>query len=69
MKTLEFATNIKCGGCVAQVAPVLNNEPGIASWHVATGHPQKLLTVITDAHEAEAVKALVEKAGFHASAL
>ncbi len=69
MKTLQFKTNIKCGGCVAQVTPHLNTVEGIIHWEVDTAHPQKILTVKTDQAGASEVKKAVQNAGFAAEPL
>jgi copper chaperone len=63
MTTLKFKTNINCGGCIAKVTPFLNNEPGIEKWEVDILHPEKTLTVQTNA-SANKVMEAVKKAGF-----
>lgn len=65
MKTYRFKTNINCSNCVRSVSGFLN-DPKIQHWEVSTNHPDKILTVNTDALSAEEVKALVEEAGFDA---
>lgn len=67
METLKFKTNIKCGGCIATVTPVLNNLEGINKWEVDVNNPDKILTVeAKDAGtETELVNALKEK-GYNA---
>jgi len=67
METLKFKTNIKCGGCIATVTPVLNNLEGINKWDVDVINPDKVLTVETkDAGtETKLVNALKEK-GYNA---
>jgi copper chaperone len=66
MKALQFKTNINCGGCVAKVAPFMNENKGIIkSWRVDTAAPERILTVETEA-SAEDVEAIVQKAGFKA---
>ena len=66
MKEYQFKTNINCGGCVAKVTPVLNNNPDVKEWKVDTSNPNKVLTVKTDNLQEDDVKALVQKAGFKA---
>ena len=66
MKTLQFNTNINCGGCIKAVTPTLNGETAISSWQVDTANPNKVLTVTGDVTE-EQVLALVEDAGFKAT--
>jgi copper chaperone len=65
MKTLQFKTNINCGGCIKAVTPTLNGEKAITSWQVDTANPNKVLTVTGDITE-EQILALVEDAGFKA---
>lgn len=69
METLEFKTNINCGGCVAKVTPHLNSNPGIREWNVDTNNPKKVLTVKTEILKAEDIKAIVQQAGFKAEKL
>lgn len=69
MQTLKFKTNINCGGCVKAVAPHLDKTEGIKSWQVDTVNPNKILTVEADGASAEAVRSVVEKAGFKAEAV
>lgn len=67
MQTLQFKTNINCGGCLKAVTPALNGEPAIQHWQVDTTNPNKILTVSTDLSP-EQVRALVAEAGFEAQA-
>ncbi|SMB83573.1 hypothetical protein SAMN00120144_0736 [Hymenobacter roseosalivarius DSM 11622] len=66
MKTLQFKTNINCGGCIKAVTPTLNQEAGAGNWQVDTANPDKVLTVTSDQLTAEQIIALVENAGFKA---
>ncbi|RXK87087.1 heavy-metal-associated domain-containing protein [Filimonas effusa] len=68
MKTLQFKTNIKCGGCVAQVTPALNEQAGKDHWSVDINDPKKILTVTTEQPAAAVIKA-VKQAGFEAEEL
>ena len=69
METLQFRTNINCGGCIAKVAPFMNESKDIIrSWKVDTTTPDRILTVESDG-SAEDVKAIVEKAGFKADTI
>ncbi|MFD2787644.1 heavy-metal-associated domain-containing protein [Hymenobacter rubripertinctus] len=65
MDTLQFKTNINCGGCVKAVTPTLNGEKAIAKWEVDTANPAKTLTVTGDLTAAQVV-ALIVEAGFEA---
>jgi copper chaperone len=69
MNTYQFKTNIKCAGCVGQVTPVLNANDDVKKWDVDINNPSKILTVETESLDEDAVKQLVEKAGFKAEAL
>ena len=64
IKTLQFKTNINCGGCIKAVTPMLNQEAGAGNWQVDTANPNKILTVTSDQLTAEQVVEAVEKAGF-----
>ena len=64
METLQFKSNINCGGCVAKVTPHLNKETDIKNWEVDTTNPQKILTVETDGLSAKEIIKVVSKAGF-----
>lgn len=69
MKQYQFKTNINCGGCVAKVNPLLNENPDVKEWNVDTNNPNKVLTVQTDNLGEEDIKGLVQKAGFKAENL
>ena len=47
-ETLKFKTTINCSGCIAAVAPALNQVAGEGKWKVDTDNPDKVLTVNTD---------------------
>ncbi|MDF2449750.1 MAG: hypothetical protein K0R26_2254 [Bacteroidota bacterium] len=64
MKTLKFKTTIKCSGCLAKVAPLLNNESSIQKWDVDIYTPDKILTVESHTGDSESIIKSVEKAGF-----
>jgi copper chaperone len=64
MKTLQFKTNINCGGCIARVTPKLNEVKGIQSWKVDTDNPDKILTVETENLTNEPIIEAVKKVGF-----
>lgn len=66
MQTLQFKTNINCGGCVAKITTDLNSAAGITSWKVDTTNPNKVLTVETELLTAEQVIESVKQAGFKA---
>jgi cation transport ATPase len=62
-KTMNFKTNINCGGCVAKVTPFLNQNQAIFSWQVDTQNPDKILTIASNLTENQIVS-LVNQAGF-----
>jgi len=66
MADLKFKTNIKCNGCIAKVTPFLNGEKQIQEWKVDLEDPDRILSVKTEGYSAEAVKELVNKAGYNA---
>ncbi len=62
-KTLQFKTNINCGGCVATVTPFLNEIEDISHWEVDTTNKDKILTVETEINEQQIIETVL-KAGF-----
>jgi len=70
METLQFKTNIKCGGCVAKVTPALDETAGTDGWKVDTASADKILTVSSDRGlTAEQVIQAVQQSGFLATKL
>lgn len=65
MNTLKFTTNIKCTGCLAKVAPGLNDLVGENSWNVDLQDPKRILTVQSNKSDAEII-ANIKHAGFEA---
>ncbi len=65
MNTIQFKTNIKCTGCLAQVSPALNETAGKDNWQVNLESPDKILTVNTDLNPEELIDA-VKSAGYTA---
>jgi copper chaperone len=63
-KNLKFKTNINCTGCVAKVAPFLNDAEGICHWDVDTETQDKILSVHSDGITEEEVMRTIEEAGF-----
>ena len=64
MRSLQFKTNINCGGCIARVTPRLNGTEGIVTWKVDTDNPDKILTVETENLSNDSIIETVKKAGF-----
>lgn len=67
METIQFKTNIKCAGCVANVTDELNKAVGENNWSVNTQSPDKILTISSDAVTATFIQQAVEKAGYTAT--
>ncbi len=65
METLKFKTNIKCTGCLSNVAPALNEAVGVDNWEVDLQDPDKTLTVVANASESEVIEA-IKGAGYEA---
>lgn len=42
---MKFKTNIKCGGCIAAVTPVLDEAVGAGNWQVDLADPLRILTL------------------------
>ncbi|MCY7330257.1 MAG: cation transporter [Saprospiraceae bacterium] len=68
MEKLKFKTNINCMGCVAKFTPHIENAEGVQTWEVDTATPDKVLTIVGNLTESEAI-ALVTKAGFQVRAV
>ena len=68
-KTLQFKTNINCGGCVAKVTPFLNDAEGVCHWNVDTTNKDKILSVHTKGITEEEVIQKVQEAGFKIESL
>ncbi len=69
MESLKFKTNIKCGGCIAKVAPALNEEKKILKWEVDTASPDRILSIETEHLNAQEITSIIAKAGFQAEPL
>lgn len=69
MESLKFKTNIKCGGCIAKIAPTLNGEKKILKWQVDTTSPDRILDIETESLNAQEIMNIVAKAGFQAEPL
>lgn len=64
---LKFKTNIKCMGCVSQVADAMNEAVGADNWSVDIQSLDKQMTVKGDDLDADSVIAAVTGAGFKAA--
>lgn len=65
MAELKFKTNIKCNGCIAKVAPVLDKEKNINKWNVDLNDPERTL-VIEGEIKPEEVQELLGQVGYKA---
>lgn len=66
METIQFKTNIKCGGCIAAVTPFLNRIAGEGNWQVDTTLPDKILTISNAQASSEQIRQAVQDAGYKA---
>jgi len=62
--TRTYKTNLRCGGCVQSIAPLLDSATGITSWKADVDSPDKLLTLQGDDVSRVKVESLLEKAGY-----
>ncbi len=65
MPKLQFKTNLKCSGCVATVAPLLDQAAGQGNWKVDLTVPERWLTVEGNVNQ-EKIKEALAKAGYKA---
>lgn len=68
-KTLKFKTNINCSGCVAKVAPFLDDAQGICHWDMDTAGKDKILSVHSQGITEQEVIRKVQEAGFKIESL
>ena len=64
MSKHTYKTNINCNNCIKSVTPFLNVLDNIDSWKVDIENDDKLLEVILDDDNHEAVEEAVLNAGF-----
>lgn len=62
--TYKFKTTINCGGCLASVKPVFENNQLIEKWDVELDNPDKVLTVTMNVDEPELIITQVQSKGF-----
>lgn len=62
--TRTYKTNLRCGGCVQTIAPLLDSATGIASWKADVESPDKLLTLEGDDVARSRVESLLGQAGY-----
>ncbi|MEO0732730.1 MAG: heavy-metal-associated domain-containing protein [Bacteroidota bacterium] len=68
MKTMQFKTNINCGGCLRGVTPFLDGQEKIEKWEIDLEHDDRVLTVTSDELTEKEIQAIVAEAGFRAEA-
>lgn len=64
MTVRKYKTNLRCGSCVATIAPHLNAEQSIQKWSVDVDDPMKVLTVEGESVSDEAVASIVAASGY-----
>jgi copper chaperone len=69
MSTLQFKTNIKCGGCVQTVTPYLSGIKEITEWKVDLTSLDRTLTVEGVDIRYEDVISVLAKAGYKADVI
>lgn len=62
--TRRYKTNLRCGGCVGTIAPVLDAAPGVKGWSADTDSPDKVLTVEGDDVGRDRVAGLLRSVGY-----
>lgn len=62
--TRTYKTDLRCGGCVNTIAPLLDTASGIASWKADVESPDKLLTLDGDDVGRKRVESLLGQAGY-----
>lgn len=68
-QTLQFKTNLNCGGCVSKVQSDLDQTVGEGKWDVDIDNSDKVLTVKSNGVTESEVIAIVESKGFKAEPL
>lgn len=65
--TVTVSTNMTCGGCLAKVAPLLENDPTIVSWDSDLNDPRKLVRAeLSSEGSPDRIVELMNQAGFRA---
>ena len=66
---MKYATNIKCGGCIAAVTPALDAAVGAGNWKVDLENPQKVLSFSVADAALPDIPQLLAGVGYKAEAL
>lgn len=69
IKTLQFKTNLNCGGCVSKVKSDLDNADRICEWNVDTANADKILTVKSEGITEDEIVNIIKSKGFKAEPL
>lgn len=64
METLKFKTNLKCGGCVSAVQPILDENTNVKKWEVDLENKDRVLTIESDALDVAALIKEIEDKGY-----
>lgn len=65
MENKKFKTNLKCAGCVAAIAPFMDETIGKGNWSVDLSQPLKTLMVSSSSPDEDIIRGLL-KSGFKA---
>lgn len=66
---MKYATNIKCGGCIAAVTPALDAAVGPGNWNVELENPQKVLSFSVPDAALPDIPQVLAAVGYKAEAL
>jgi hypothetical protein len=64
MESVKYKTNINCSGCIAKIAPVLDEIVGADLWTVDIQNPEKILTVTWNGQKKTNLQVELGKIGF-----
>src|SRR5262245_27001791 len=59
-----FKTNLRCGACVAKIAPIFDADPAIKHWSADIDSHDKVLTVEGESVEPRHIADLLAQAGY-----
>ncbi|MFM2376700.1 MAG: hypothetical protein RLZZ165_1797 [Bacteroidota bacterium] len=66
---MKFKTNIKCGGCVSTVTPVLDAAVGMGNWTVDLADPLRTLHIKTESVSPADIRSRLAAVGYEAELL
>ncbi len=65
--TVTVSTSMTCGGCLAKVSPLLDKDPGIASWDSDLNDPRKIIRAeLSSKGSPDRIVELMNESGFRA---